>query len=271
MGRQLGWDRYLVRRGTAIRLDQLPTAETSLCPDKKEARKLLKQYVREIDELLDTFAVEEKRSLLVVLQGMDASGKDGAIRKVFTGVNPLHCRATSFKEPDAVEKAHDYLWRIYAVLPARGQLGIFNRSHYEDVVVAAAREKHSPQLIRMRLQEIADIERIWAENGTVIRKFFLHVSPEEQKRRLQERLDNPGKHWKLDESDFADRRHWNRFQKIYEHALSRTSTADAPWYIIPADRKWYRNIAIAAIVRSTLQELRPRLPHPHIDRSRFRL
>lgn len=271
MGRKLGWDRYLVRPKSAIRLEQLSTAETSLCPDKKEAKKLLKQYVRDIDELLDTFAVEEKRSLLVVLQGMDASGKDGAIRKVFTGVNPLHCRATSFKEPDPVEKAHDYLWRIYAVLPARGQLAIFNRSHYEDVVVAAAREKHSPQLIRMRLQEIADVERIWSENGTVIRKFFLHVSPEEQKRRLQERLDNPGKHWKLDESDFADRRHWDRFQQIYQEALSRTSTDDAPWYVIPADRKWYRNIAIAAIVCSTLHDLRPRLPHPRIDRSRFQL
>lgn len=271
MGKKAGWDRYLVRAGAAVRLEQIPTDETSLCANKQQAKKLLKQYVRQIDELLDTFAIEEKRSLLVVLQGMDASGKDGAIRKVFTGVNPLHCRATSFKEPDAVEKAHDYLWRIYAVLPARGQLAIFNRSHYEDVVVAAAREKHSPELIRLRLQEIADIERIWAENGTVIRKFFLHVSPEEQKRRLQERLDNPDKHWKLDESDFSDRRHWSRFQQIYQEALRRTSTGNAPWYIIPADHKWYRNVVIAGIVLATLRDLRPRLPHPAVDRSRFRL
>lgn len=271
MVKQNGWDRYIVRPGASIHLDQIPTDETSLCADKQKARQPLKQVVRQIDELLTTVAVEEKRSLLVVLQGMDASGKDGAIRKVFTGVNPLHCRATSFKEPDAVEKAHDYLWRIYAVLPARGQLAIFNRSHYEDVVVAAAREKHSPQLIGMRLQEIADIERIWAENGTVIRKFFLHVSAEEQKRRLQERLDDPDKHWKLDESDFSDRRLWPRFQQIYQEALNRTSTEYAPWYIIPADRKWYRNVAIAGIVLSTLRALRPRLPHPAVDRSRFQL
>lgn len=271
MGRNLRWDRYIVHPEKTIRLDQIPTGETSLCPDKQRASKLLKQYMRRIDELLDTFAVEGRRSLLVVLQGMDASGKDGAIRKVFTGVNPLHCRATSFKEPDAVEKAHDYLWRIYAVLPAKGQLAIFNRSHYEDVVVPAAREKHSPELIRMRLQEIADVERTWSENGTVIRKFFLHVSREEQKRRLQARLDNPDKHWKLDESDFADRRLWLRFQQVYQEALSRTSTEHAPWYIIPADRKWYRNVAIAAIICSTLRDLKPRLPHPAIDRSRFPL
>lgn len=271
MGKQVGWDRYIVRPDTAIRLDQIPTGETSLCTDKQKARKLLKHYVRQIDELLDTFAIEEKRSLLVILQGMDASGKDGAIRKVFTGVNPLHCRATSFKQPDAVEKSHDYLWRIYAVLPARGQLAIFNRSQYEDVVVAAAREKHSPQLIRMRLREIADVERIWAENGTLIRKFFLHVSAEEQKRRLQARLDNPDKHWKLDESDFSDRRLWPHFQQIYQETLSRTSTDYAPWYIIPADHKWYRDIVIAGTVLATLRALRPRLPHPAVDRSRFEL
>lgn len=271
MGKELDWDRYIVRPDTAIRLDHIPTDENSLCTDKRQARKLLKQYVRQIDELLGTFAIEEKRSLLVILQGMDASGKDGAIRKVFSGVNPLHCRATSFKQPDAVEKSHDYLWRIYAVLPARGQLAIFNRSQYEDVVVAAAREKHSPELIRMRLREIADVERIWAENGTVIRKFFLHVSAEEQKCRLQARLDNPDKHWKLDESDFSDRHLWPRFQHIYQEALSRTSTDYAPWYIIPADHKWYRDIVIAGTVLSTLRSLRPRLPHPAVDRSRFQL
>lgn len=271
MGKQLDCNRYIVRPNTAIRLDQTSTADTTFCSDKQKAKKLLKQYVRQIDGLLDTFAIEEKRSLLVILQGMDASGKDGAIRNVFTGVNPLHCRATSFKEPDAVEKSHDYLWRIYAVLPAKGQLAIFNRSQYEDVVVAAAREKHSPQLIRMRLREIADVERIWAENGTVIRKFFLHVSPEEQKRRLQARLDNPDKHWKLDESDFSDRRLWTRFQQIYQETLSRTSTDYAPWYIIPADHKWYRDIVIAGAVFSTLRGLRPRLPHPAVDRSRFQL
>ena len=271
MGKKQGWEKYLVRPDAAFHLDRIPTDDTSLCSDKQKAKGILKQFVREIDHLLSTFAVEEKHALLVVLQGMDAAGKDGAIRKVFTGVNPLHCRATSFKEPNATEKTHDYLWRVYAVLPARGQLGIFNRSHYEDVIVAAAREGHSQELIRTRLREIAEVERIWSENGIVIRKFFLHVSPDEQKRRLQARLDNPDKHWKLDESDFSDRRLWPRFQQIYEEALTRTSTGQAPWYIIPADHKWYRDIAIAAIVLSTLQQLKPRLPHPSIDPSKFRL
>ena len=271
MAKEKAWEKYVVGAGAAIHLGQIPTDDTSLCPDKQKAKSLLKESVRQIDDLLRTFAIEEKRSLLVVLQGMDTSGKDGAIRKVFTGVNPLHCRATSFKEPDATEKSHDYLWRVYAVLPARGQLGIFNRSHYEDVVVAAAREGHSQQLVRTRLREIAAVERIWAENGTVIRKFFLHISADEQKRRLQARLDNPDKHWKLDESDFSDRRLWPRFQQIYEEVLNRTSTEQAPWYIIPADHKWYRDIAIASIVRTTLEQLKPQVPHPQIDRSRFRL
>lgn len=265
------WENYRVRPGAAVHLDKISTSSAHHCSDKLKAKAMLKEWVGQIDGLLETLAIEEKHSLLVILQGMDASGKDGAIRRVFTGVNPLHCRATSFKQPDAVEKSHDYLWRIYSVLPSKGQLAVFNRSQYEDVVVTGAREGHSQDLIRMRLREIADIERTWSENGTTICKFFLHISKKEQKRRLQARLDNPDKHWKLDESDFSDRRLWPRFQKIYEETLTRTSTEQAPWYIIPADHKWYRNLAIAAIVLSQLQQLKPRLPHLAIDRSRFHL
>jgi PPK2 family polyphosphate:nucleotide phosphotransferase len=265
------WDNYRVSRGAKVRLRQLPTADTSNCPDKVSARRLLKSRRDEIDTLAGTLAAEQSRSLLIVLQGMDASGKDGAVRKVFTGVNPQHCKVTSFREPSASEQLHDYLWRIHAALPAKGEIGIFNRSHYEDIVVPGARESHPLKLIHSRLDQVRDLERIWSENGMTIVKFFLHISPAEQKRRFEARLDNPDKHWKLQESDFSDRRRWRSFERVYQEALSRTSTTIAPWYIIPADHKWYRDLAIATIVRGTLARMRPRLPRPKLNRARMRL
>ncbi|HEY1986361.1 MAG TPA: PPK2 family polyphosphate kinase [Terracidiphilus sp.] len=260
------WESYVVKQGAKVRLGAVPALGTEFCDDKKAARAQLKKYRKEIDELLAILAEEEKRSLLVILQGMDASGKDGAVRKVFTGVNPAYCKVVSFKEPDREELAHDYLWRVYRALPAMGELGVFNRSQYEDVLARQARGDISHKEGRQRLRQIADIERTWSQNGTVLRKFFLHISCDEQTRRFEARLDTPEKHWKVQESDFKDRKLWPKFAAAYEEVLSRTSTPQAPWYIIPADRKWYRDVAIAGVVLAALRSMRPRIPKPKIDR-----
>ena len=265
------FEKYRVTPGTRVRLDRIATDATDLSPDKKAARKELKACRKLIDQLLGRLAAEQERSLLVILQGVDASGKDGAIRKVFTGVNPQHCKVVSFKEPDREERLHDYLWRIYRALPARGELGVFNRSHYEDAIVLQARGELSKKDALVRLRQIAEVERTWAENRIVPIKFFLHVSREEQKRRFEARLDKPEKHWKLQESDFKDRKLWPKFMAAYDEALSHTATKQAPWYIIPADHKWYRDLAIARIIGATLKGMHPRLPKPKLDLDRFKL
>jgi PPK2 family polyphosphate:nucleotide phosphotransferase len=263
------WETYVVQQDTKVRLAHMPTDSTEFCDDKKAARKQLKQYRREIDALLMALAAEEKRSLLVILQGVDASGKDGAVRKVFTGVNPQNCRAVAFKEPDREELAHDYLWRIYRALPAWGELGVFNRSQYEDVLARQARGDISRRDGLLRLRQIADFERTWSENGIVVRKFFLHISRKEQTQRFKARLNTPEKHWKVQESDFKDRKLWPKFIAAYEEVLSRSSAPHAPWYIIPADHKWYRDVAIAGIVLAALRSMRPRFPAPKLDHRRL--
>lgn len=265
------WDKYRLHAGHRVRLSRFATETTDFCSDKKAARKVLKAYRERIDELLARLAAEQQRSLLIVLQGVDASGKDGTIRKVFTGVNPQHCKVVSFKEPDREERAHDYLWRIYRGLPAKGELGIFNRSHYEDVIVWQARDQLRRKDAHTRLRQIAEVEKTRAENGTAVRKVFLHISRREQTERFKSRLANREKHWKLDESDFRDRKLWPKFVSAYDEALSRTSAPHAPWYIIPADHKWYRDLAVAGIVLGALEAMRPRIPKPKLDLARFRL
>ncbi len=265
------WDRYRVQPDARLRLGRLAAGATHLCNDKKTARKELKNYRRQIDELLAALAAEQRRSLLLVLQGVDASGKDGAIRKVFTGINPQHCKVVSFKEPDREERAHDYLWRIYRALPARGELGVFNRSHYEDVIVWQARGHLSRKDAHIRLRQIAEIEKTWTENGTLIRKCLLHISRKEQAARFKARLENPLKHWKVERSDFKDRKLWPEFVSAYDEALSRTSAPHAPWYIIPADHKWYRDLAVAGVVLGALRSMRPHIPIPKLNLHRFRL
>jgi PPK2 family polyphosphate:nucleotide phosphotransferase len=265
------WERFRVEPGHPVRLRRLPTNATYYCANKDEAREMLKRYKTEIEQHARTLAAENKRSLLVILQGTDTSGKDGAIRKVFTGVNPQYCRVTSFKEPDREELDHDYLWRIYRALPAHGEIGVFNRSHYEDTLVLRARGQFSRHDARERMSQIASAERTWVENNIVTRKFFLHISRAEQTRRFQSRLDTPTKHWKVEESDFEDRKRWPHFLAAYEDAINHTAMPDAPWYIIPADHKWYRDVAIAGIVLATLRTMRPRLPMPKLNMKRLKL
>lgn len=265
------WDQYRVKPESRVRLHSLAADVTEFSEGKKKAREQLKSCRKQIDELLDAFAAEDKRSLLIVLQGVDASGKDGAIRKVFTGVNPQHCKVVAFKEPDREERQHDYLWRIYRALPAKGELGIFNRSHYEDVIVGQGRGQLARKDALIRLRQIVDLERTWVENAIVVRKCFLHISRKEQRARFKARLQNPEKRWKIEKSDFRDRKLWPSFISAYQEALSRTSTEEAPWYIIPADHKWYRDLAIANIVLGTLRSMRPRIPKPKLDPRQFKL
>jgi PPK2 family polyphosphate:nucleotide phosphotransferase len=196
----------------------------------------------------------------MVLQAMDAGGKDGTIRKVFTGVNPQGVRVSSFKAPTDEELAHDFLWRIHQRTPAHGELGVFNRSHYEDVLIVRVDELVPEPVWRARYEQIRDFESMLAASGTTIVKFFLHISPDEQAERLQARLDDPSKRWKFAAADLDVRKHWDAYQAAYEEAISETSTEDAPWYVIPADRKWYRNWAILQVLLATMAELDPQFP-----------
>ena len=259
------WNDYRVKPGHRVRLASVQTDDHEWCADKDAGRELLKAYRAEIDDLLALLAAEQKRSVLIVLQGMDAAGKDSAVRRVFTGVNPQNCRVVSFKEPDREEQAHDYLWRIYRAMPARGELGVFNRSHYEDVLVGKTHGDLSPKEAKIRVRQIRDMERIWSENQTVLRKFFLHVSRKEQTKRFKARLDRPDKHWKVESSDFKDRKLWPKFQHVYEEIIEGTATEESPWYIVPADHKWYSDVVIAGVLLATLRHLHPRIPKPKLS------
>ena len=197
-----------------------------------------------------------------VLQGIDASGKDGAIRKVMTAFNPQGCTVSSFKVPTAEEAAHDFLWRIHKRTPGEGEIGIFNRSHYEEVLVVRVHEFIPADQIPGRYELIREFEELLVANGTTIIKFFLHISAEEQRERLQERYDNPAKNWKFSMADLEERKLWDKYTEAYEDALSKTSTKDAPWYVIPANKKWFRDLAVASIVADTLEELDPQYPEP---------
>jgi PPK2 family polyphosphate:nucleotide phosphotransferase len=239
--------------------------------DKQSTRAELAEVAREIDRLQDVLYAEGPRSLLVILQGTDTSGKDGTIRDVFNATGPLGVHVTSFKQPSEEERQHDYLWRVHKACPPRGTIGIFNRSHYEDVLVVKVRGFAPADQVEQRYGQINAYEKMLVENGTVILKFMLHISREEQRERLQARLDDPRKNWKFQKSDLDDRLLWDEFQSAYEIALTRCSTDHAPWYVIPSDRKWVRSAAIAAIVRQTLAHMNPQHPKPDWDPSGIRV
>ncbi len=201
----------------------------------------------------------------MVLQGLDAAGKDGAIRHIFSGVNPQGTSVVSFKQPSANELAHDYLWRVHAHTPAKGEIAIFNRSHYEDVLVVRVHELVSKAIWSKRYDQINDFETLLSESGTRIVKFFLHISQEEQLERFKDRLDDPNRQWKISESDYTERELWSDYMAAYEDMLSLTSTKIAPWYVIPSDRKWFRNLAISEIIADTLDDMDLTVPPPHVD------
>jgi len=254
-------DRYLVRPGAKVRLDRMDPGDASgFAGDKAASRKQLEKLTERLAALQELLYAGHKHSVLIVLQGMDSAGKDGTIRRVFEGVNPQGVRVVSFKAPTEPELDHDFLWRVHAQLPARGEMVLFNRSHYEDVLITRVHELIPREVWERRYHEINEFERTVTQEGTTLLKFFLHIGRDEQKRRLQERLDDPTKHWKFRESDVRERLLWNDYTRAYEEALSRTSTEWAPWHVVPSDRKWLRDLIVSAEIVRALEALRMRYP-----------
>jgi PPK2 family polyphosphate:nucleotide phosphotransferase len=255
-------DDLRVKAGSPPRLDRRDPDVRVGAADKQEGLERLEELVQELSVLHNRLTAEGSRALLVVLQGMDTAGKDGTIRNVLSGINPQGCRVVAFREPTTTDLAHDFLWRVHAVCPARGEIGIFNRSHYEDVVAVRVRGLAPEHVWRPRYEHIRAFESLLADEGTTVVKVFLHISREEQRKRLQERLDNPEKRWKFRAGDLADRDRWDDFQQAYEDAIRETSTEQAPWYVVPADHNWVRNLCVAEILVDALERLDPQLPPP---------
>ncbi|HWB31316.1 MAG TPA: polyphosphate kinase 2 family protein [Vicinamibacterales bacterium] len=262
---------FLVRPGRRVRLDEWPTDHTHGVGAKADAVRLLAENIRAIADAQERLYAQDRWSLLVIFQALDAAGKDSTIKHVMSGVNPQGVHVTSFKAPSTLELDHDYLWRSVRALPERGMIGIHNRSYYEEVIVVRVHpellerqrlpsEYGGDGLWRRRYRQIRHFESFLTENGTVVLKFFLHVSRDEQRKRFLERLDTPEKHWKFSLQDVREREHWRDYQRAYEDMLAETSTDEAPWYVIPADHKWYMQWAVGEILVDTLRRLDLQLP-----------
>jgi PPK2 family polyphosphate:nucleotide phosphotransferase len=253
--------------GRSIRLADLPTEGKEFQPDKAKAQEEFAALRAELVALQPRLYAENKQKLLIVLQAMDAGGKDGTIRKVFRGVNPQGVRVTSFKEPTDEELAHDFLWRVHKATPATGMIGVFNRSHYEDVLVVRVHHIVPEAIWRPRYEHINNFEKLLRDSGATILKFYLHISKDEQKERFQARLENAEKHWKFSKEDVEKRKYWDNYMVAYEEMLNQCTTSWAPWYVIPADQKWYRNLAVTQVIVQTLKQMAPRYPQPQEDLS----
>jgi PPK2 family polyphosphate:nucleotide phosphotransferase len=249
-----------VRPGRPVYLKDFEPAYTGAVSSKQRAAKELEANLEVLDNLGYRLYAENRRALLLVLQGMDSAGKDGTIRKVMRGFNPQSCQVTSFKQPSAHELAHDFLWRIHRAVPNKGFIGIFNRSQYEDVLVVRVHKLVPKSEWETRYERINMFEKLLVEGGVTIVKVFLHISKEEQRKRLQARLDDRTKRWKFDSGDLKERELWDEYQRAYEAALTRCNTKWAPWNIVPADHKWYRNLVVSRILRKTLEKMAPCFP-----------
>ena len=254
---------YLVKPGTELKLkDWDPNDKGDFEGGKEEGRIEVATLNRKLEALQELLYAEGKHKVLIVLQAMDTGGKDGTIRRVFEGVNPQGVKVASFKVPTQEELSHDYLWRVHKEAPGNGQIVIFNRSHYEDVLVVRVHKLVPPEVWKKRFDQINRFEQLLAENGTTILKFYLHIDLDEQKERLQARLDEPDKNWKFSLGDLKERKLWPDYMQAYEDVLSKTSTKYAPWYIIPANRKWYRDLVISSVLVKTLEGLKMKFPEP---------
>jgi PPK2 family polyphosphate:nucleotide phosphotransferase len=257
-----------VPTGVTIDLNQIETRDHDSFPiSQDEAKEQFAELLKEIDKLQCQFYAQSKNRLLVILQAMDTGGKDGVIRNVFSPMDPQGLRVASFKRPSEVELAHDYLWRIHQQVPANGETVIFNRSHYEDIVAVRVREIYPEERWRKRFEHINQFEKMLADEGTTIIKIFLHISKDEQKERLQARLDDPTKHWKFNPGDLEDRALWSKFMTTYSDVITQTNTAQNPWHIVPANRKWLRNVIVASILVEKLHSLNLRYPKVNFDPS----
>lgn len=257
---------FRIAPGRHVAIEEIPTRDETLFPvGKKEGKKLFAKLEAEIDELQTRLYAEGKHRLLVVFQAMDTGGKDGTIRNVFNPMDPQGIRVASFKRPSSKELAHDYLWRVHREVPGDGETVIFNRSHYEDIIAVRVRGIFPESRWRKRYDHIVNFEKMLADEGTTIVKIFLNISHDEQKERLQARLDEPDKNWKFNPGDLDDRALWPQFMTAYNEVFEKTSTDFAPWYIVPADRKWYRNIVVADIIAKTLKGLKMQYPAVDFD------
>jgi len=267
---------HRIAPGSAVDLDAISTDATPMLsgPEQQEraaAEKLLADNTTAMQDLQYRLWAEHKRALLVVLQGMDTSGKDGTIRHVFGPLNPQGVRIRPFKAPTQDERNRDFLWRVHAVVPSRGYIGVFNRSHYEDVGIVRVRSLVPESVWRPRYEQINAFEDLLTTGGTTIIKIFLHISKAEQKQRLQARLDDPTKRWKFEMGDLEERKLWGKYTEAYSEAIARTSTEIAPWFVVPVDQKWYRNYAISAIVRDALERMDPKIPETDLDPKSVRI
>lgn len=266
-------ERYWVKPGSKIQLRKISTDEKTLFQGEGKADSLqefhhLQQRLQELQKIL---YAQGKHRILVVMQAMDTGGKDGCIKHVFSHMDPQGIDVCSFKKPTPEEMSYDFLWRIHSKVPHAGQLVIFNRSHYEDIIAVRVKKLFPDAVWKRRQRHVIEFERMLAEEGTTLVKIFLHISREEQKQRLEARLADPAKHWKFNPDDLADRKRWGDFMKAYEDVLGATSTDYAPWYVVPADRKWYRNLCVARILVDTLEGLRMKIPKTEWDPSAIQI
>ncbi len=259
-----------VAPGASIKLAKIDADCTGNFKSRDEAEEQLAKLCKSLEDLQYRMYAEQKRSLLVVLQGRDAAGKDGTIRNVFSAFNPQGCTVTSFKVPTALEAAHDFLWRCHAAVPARGQVAVFNRSHYEDVLVVRVHKLVDKEVWSRRYAHINTFESLLHDNHTHIVKFFLHIDRDEQLERFHKRLEDPAKNWKISDADYSEREVWDDYTTAFEDAMEKCSPKHAPWYVIPSNRKWFRNLAIAQILVDTLNEMDMRLPEPSVDMNEIR-
>ena len=248
-----------------VRLSKWDPDDTLGWEKDHKTKSSLEKNIQRLDELQYLLYAEQKHALLIILQGLDAAGKDGTIRHVMGGINPQGCRVTSFKRPSLLERSHDFLWRIHQAVPPVGDIGIFNRSQYEDVLIVRVHNLVPKSEWSRRYDEINDFERMLSRNHVTILKFFLHISKDEQKRRFQARIDDSDKRWKISEDDFKERRFWDDYTQAYEDTLLRCSTHAAPWFVIPANKKWFRNLAVSHIITETLEGLKMKFPAPTVN------
>ena len=256
---------YRIDSNEPIRLKKISTGSTGSYKDQDAADRVLADNTTHLRKLQQVMYAGSTNGLLIVLQGMDTSGKDGTIRGIFDGVNPQGCNVASFKVPSPVELKHDFLWRVHPFAPARGMIGIFNRSHYEDLLAPVVHGNVSAKVAKQRMQDICNFEDLLAHSGITVLKFFLHISYEEQGKRLQSRIDDKDKHWKLSAGDFAERKFWPKYEKAYDDIFAGTSTRSAPWYVIPADHKWHRDVAISTVIVDAMKSMKLDFPKGEID------
>jgi PPK2 family polyphosphate:nucleotide phosphotransferase len=261
----------IVPRGEKVKLSKSDPEETLGWSKGHKMKASLAKSLERLDKLQYLLYAEKKRALLIVLQGIDAAGKDGTIRHVMSGVNPQGCKVTSFKKPSEEEMEHDFLWRVHKAVPEVGDIGIFNRSHYEDVLVVRVHNLVPKDVWSRHYDQINNFEKMLNENNVALLKFFLHISKDEQKKRFQQRINDPDRQWKISESDFDERKYWSDYTAAFEDMLTRCNGLYAPWYIIPSNKKWFRNLAVSHVIAETMENMHMKFPKPTVDIKKLKL